>query len=106
MAMKMKPDFLIQKRVAIDNKYAESEAYNRKLNSIAQNTEWFEGKTKFEFTDGEKRSQAFIKQEMEAANAELKARRHTRLKLLYENEARAYEHELNQLGLAIQRQHF
>mmetsp|Transcript_72743 Transcript_72743/g.115127 ORF Transcript_72743/g.115127 Transcript_72743/m.115127 type:complete len:107 (+) Transcript_72743:78-398(+) len=106
MAAKMKPDFLIQKRVAEDNRYAASAAYANKLDRIKQNTAWFESKTKYAFADGEKRSEAFIKQEMECANAELKTRRKTRLKLLYESEARAYEEELGRLGLAIQRMHF
>mmetsp|Transcript_114941 Transcript_114941/g.324854 ORF Transcript_114941/g.324854 Transcript_114941/m.324854 type:complete len:107 (+) Transcript_114941:124-444(+) len=105
MAVKMRPDFLIQKRIAQDNQYAAATNYANQLYSVSQNTEWFESKTKYEFKDGEKRSQAFIKQEMECASAELKVRRRTRLKLLYENEARAFEDELGQMGLAIQRLH-
>mmetsp|Transcript_91958 Transcript_91958/g.159552 ORF Transcript_91958/g.159552 Transcript_91958/m.159552 type:complete len:107 (-) Transcript_91958:67-387(-) len=106
MAAKMKPDFLIQKRVAQDNQFAANAAYSNKMKSIEQNTNWFESKTKYAFADSEKRSEAFIKQEMECANAELKTRRRTRLKLLYESEARAYEEELGRMGLAIQRQHY
>lgn len=102
----MRPDFLIQKRVAMDNKYAESSVYCQKMVRISQSTAWFESKTKYDFVDTEKRNDAFIKKELEAANAEIKKRRRQRLQLLYEHEARAYEDELNQLGLAIQRQHF
>merc|ERR1719502_1979190 len=102
----MRPDFLIQKRVAQDNHYAACGAYANKMKSISQNSSWFEQKTKYDFNDGEKRSEAFIKQEMDCANAELKTRRQTRLKLLYENEARAYEQELGELGLAIQRMNY
>lgn len=106
MAAKMKPDFLIQKRVAQDNALAQCAAYSQQMSRVAQNTGWFESKVKYSFNDGEKRSQAFIKQEMDCANSELKTRRKTRLKLLYENEARAYEDELGRLGLAIQRMNF
>lgn len=103
MAAKIKPDFLIQRRVAEENRRADSDTYHQKMQSISVNTNWFESKTKFEFSDGEKRSKAFMQQEMGCANSELKLRRHTRLKLLYENEIRAYEEELAQRGLAIQR---
>eukprot|EP00927_Polykrikos_kofoidii_P045556 TRINITY_DN3957_c0_g1_i1.p1 TRINITY_DN3957_c0_g1~~TRINITY_DN3957_c0_g1_i1.p1 ORF type:complete len:107 (-),score=17.81 TRINITY_DN3957_c0_g1_i1:177-497(-) len=105
MAVKMKPDFMIQKRVAQDNKFSAAANYSHQLNCVSQTTQWFESKTKYEFTDSEKRSQAFIRQEMECANTELKIRRRTRLKLLYQNEARAYEDELADLGLAVQRLH-
>jgi len=105
MAAKMKPDFLIQKRVALDNKFSASAAYAQQLKSVAQNTEWFESKTKYEFADNEKRSEAFIKQEMSCASQELKKRRHARLKQLYEHEARNFEDELRGIGLAVQRQH-
>lgn len=105
MAMKLRPDFLIQKRIHEDNKNARAAEYAQKLRSISQNTQWFESKTKYEFTDGEKRSQAYIKQEMQCANLELKTRRSTRLRMLYENEARAYEEELAAMGLAVQRAH-
>merc|ERR1712098_413593 len=100
----MRPDFLIKQRIAQDNSYAAASAYNRKMEAIKQNTGWFESKIKYEFADGEKRSQAFVRQEMQCANNELKLRRRVRLQLLYENEARAYEEELSSLGLAIQRQ--
>eukprot|EP00403_Amphidinium_massartii_P016855 CAMPEP_0178428118 /NCGR_PEP_ID=MMETSP0689_2-20121128/30105_1 /TAXON_ID=160604 /ORGANISM="Amphidinium massartii, Strain CS-259" /LENGTH=107 /DNA_ID=CAMNT_0020049865 /DNA_START=141 /DNA_END=464 /DNA_ORIENTATION=+ len=104
--IKMNPDFLIQKRVAADNKYAHSAAYNQKMQMIKMGTQWFESKSKYEFADGEKRSKAFIQQEMDCANKELKIRRQKRLKMLYEHEARAYEDELASMGLAIQRRHY
>mmetsp|Transcript_51163 Transcript_51163/g.119921 ORF Transcript_51163/g.119921 Transcript_51163/m.119921 type:complete len:108 (+) Transcript_51163:74-397(+) len=104
--IKMNPDFLIQKRVASDNKLAHAAAYNQKMQTIKMKTQWFESKIKYEFADSEKRSKAFIQQEMDCANKELKIRRQKRLKMLYEYEARAYEEELASLGLAIQRHHY
>eukprot|EP00448_Togula_jolla_P012790 CAMPEP_0170620502 /NCGR_PEP_ID=MMETSP0224-20130122/28092_1 /TAXON_ID=285029 /ORGANISM="Togula jolla, Strain CCCM 725" /LENGTH=107 /DNA_ID=CAMNT_0010946679 /DNA_START=83 /DNA_END=406 /DNA_ORIENTATION=- len=103
--IKMRPDFLIQKRVANDNRLAASCAYEHKMKGIAQSTQWYEARNKYAFSDGERRSHAFVKQEMDCANAELKLRRRTRLRMLYENETRAYEDELAQLGLAVQREH-
>ena len=102
-AKKMRPDFLIQKRIQQDNQYAVAADYASKMAAISQVTHWFEGKQKFDFAETEKRSSEFIKQEMDACSEELKIRRRTRLRLLYETEARAYESELAALGLAVQR---
>lgn len=100
----MRPDFLIQKRIQQDNQYAVAADYASKMAAISQVTHWFEGKQKFDFAETAKRSSEFIKQEMDACSEELKIRRRTRLRVLYENEARAYEAELAALGLAVQRQ--
>lgn len=102
-AKKMRPDFLIQKRIQQDNQYAVAADYASKMAAISQVTHWFEGKQKFDFAETEKRSSEFIKQEMDACSEELKIRRRTRLRVLYETEARAYESELAALGLAVQR---
>ncbi|CAE7870703.1 fabH [Symbiodinium microadriaticum] len=98
-----RPDFLIQKRIQKDNKFAVAEDYASKMAAISQVTHWFEGKQKFDFAETEKRSSEFIKQEMNSCNEELKIRRRTRLRNLYEAEAKAYEAELASLGLAVQR---
>eukprot|EP00933_Yihiella_yeosuensis_P080081 TRINITY_DN9348_c3_g1_i1.p2 TRINITY_DN9348_c3_g1~~TRINITY_DN9348_c3_g1_i1.p2 ORF type:complete len:108 (+),score=31.07 TRINITY_DN9348_c3_g1_i1:82-405(+) len=103
---KMRPDFLIQKRIAQDNQYAAAAAYAKEMSSIAQVTGWFEGKQKYDFSETEKRSESFIKQEMDDCGKELQIRRRSRLRMLYEQEAAMYEQELAQLGLAVQRQHY
>eukprot|EP00929_Paragymnodinium_shiwhaense_P093942 TRINITY_DN5427_c0_g1_i1.p2 TRINITY_DN5427_c0_g1~~TRINITY_DN5427_c0_g1_i1.p2 ORF type:complete len:107 (+),score=29.56 TRINITY_DN5427_c0_g1_i1:127-447(+) len=105
MAVRMRPDWLIQRSIAQDNKYAAANAYASDMKKVSQSTEWFESKVKYDFKDGEKRSAAFIAQEMECANVELKSRRRARLKALYENETRVFEDELADLGLAVQRLH-
>lgn len=106
MASKMGPDFLIKRRVKINEKYAESDAYARKLTLINGTTGWFEGKMKYDFQDDAKRNDVAIKQEIKEANLELKRTRHHRLSLLYENEARTWEAELRERGLAVVRQHY
>ncbi|CAE7383020.1 fabH [Symbiodinium natans] len=102
MPGKMRPDFLIQKRIQKDNQFAVAADYASKMAAISQVTHWFEGKQKFDFAETEKRSSEFIKQEMNACSEELKIRRRTRLRNLYEAEAKAYEAELASLGLAVQ----
>mmetsp|Transcript_137372 Transcript_137372/g.342623 ORF Transcript_137372/g.342623 Transcript_137372/m.342623 type:complete len:107 (-) Transcript_137372:54-374(-) len=106
MSATIRPDFHIQKRVQKDNQYAAAAAYAKKMDSIAQTTNWFEGKQKFDFAEGEKRSKSFIQNEMECCSEELKIRRRTRLRQLYEAEARSWEQELASVGLAVQRQHY
>eukprot|EP00931_Biecheleriopsis_adriatica_P083261 TRINITY_DN56837_c0_g1_i1.p1 TRINITY_DN56837_c0_g1~~TRINITY_DN56837_c0_g1_i1.p1 ORF type:complete len:108 (+),score=33.89 TRINITY_DN56837_c0_g1_i1:136-459(+) len=103
---KMRPDFLIQKGIAKDNQYAAAADYASKMSKISQVSGWFEGKQKYDFAEDAKRNAEFIKQEMESCNEELKIRRRTRLRVLYETEARAYEAELASLGLAVQRSHY
>mmetsp|Transcript_36857 Transcript_36857/g.75535 ORF Transcript_36857/g.75535 Transcript_36857/m.75535 type:complete len:107 (-) Transcript_36857:157-477(-) len=103
MPGKMRPDFLIQKRIQKDNQFAVAADYASKMAAISQVTHWFEGKQKFDFAETEKRSSEFIKQEMNSCSEELKIRRRTRLRNLYEAEAKAYEAELASLGLAVQR---
>jgi len=86
--------------------YAKAEAYSRDLFKTQINTSWFEGKIKYEFNETAKRNDAFIKGEVQEANTELKKRRHERLRQLYHAEAKMYEEELQQLGLAVQRLHY
>ncbi|CAE7590601.1 fabH [Symbiodinium sp. CCMP2592] len=81
------PDFLIQKRIQKDNQFAVAADYASKMAAISQVTHWFEGKQKFDFAETEKRSSEFIKQEMNSCSEELKIRRRTRLRNLYEAEA-------------------
>mmetsp|Transcript_12635 Transcript_12635/g.36345 ORF Transcript_12635/g.36345 Transcript_12635/m.36345 type:complete len:105 (-) Transcript_12635:50-364(-) len=104
--MATRPDFLIQKRIAQDNRYVAAADYAKKMDRIAQVSGWFEGKQKFDFHEGEKRSKTFIQNEMECCAEELKIRRRTRLRQLYEAEARQWEEELAAHGLAVQRQHY
>merc|ERR1712224_1127309 len=66
MSVKMKPDFLIQKRVALDNQYASAAAYARERRLIGLNTGWFESKTKGD-PSAEKRMGTVIKEEMDCA---------------------------------------
>mmetsp|Transcript_123435 Transcript_123435/g.394874 ORF Transcript_123435/g.394874 Transcript_123435/m.394874 type:complete len:107 (-) Transcript_123435:53-373(-) len=106
MAAKLRPDFHILKRVEKDNQYAAASAYAKDLASVASTTGWFEGKQKFDFAEGEKRRKSFIENEMQCCSEELKIRRRTRLRKLYEMEARGWEEELASHGLAVQRQHY
>ncbi|KAF4662447.1 hypothetical protein FOL47_006237 [Perkinsus chesapeaki] len=104
-AQRLPPDALIQRRVKIDEKHAELESYAKDLKKATITTSWFENKSKYDFTDNEKRNDTFIAEELRCANLELLLRRRHRIKLLYENEARKYEEELRAQGLAIQRDH-
>merc|ERR1711881_771449 len=88
------PDYVIQKRVAVDTKYAFAEAAAKDLAKVQCATEWFESKIKYDFHEAAKRNDGFIKEEIEAANIELKKRRNERLKNLYYAEARMFEAEL------------
>lgn len=97
---------MIQRRVKINKKYAECDAYAKELTLTAGTTGWFEGKMKFDFQDDAKRSEKAVQQEIVQANLELKKTRNHRLGLLYENEARTYEAELREMGLAVIRQHY
>mmetsp|Transcript_14430 Transcript_14430/g.29273 ORF Transcript_14430/g.29273 Transcript_14430/m.29273 type:complete len:107 (-) Transcript_14430:123-443(-) len=106
MTAKWSPDYLIQKRIAQDNAYAAASAYSAKMSAVSSTTSWHEGKQKYDFFEGQKRTSAFIKEEMRSCNEELKIRRRQRLRMLYDAEAKQYEEELAQLGLAVQRQHY
>ena len=102
---KVAPDYLIKKRVEVDNKYAIAEHHAIDVARVQVATSWFEGKLKYDFNEAAKRNDGFIKEEIEAANLELKTRRRERLKNLYYAEARMYEDELRSMGLAVQRLH-
>mmetsp|Transcript_58388 Transcript_58388/g.131543 ORF Transcript_58388/g.131543 Transcript_58388/m.131543 type:complete len:107 (+) Transcript_58388:92-412(+) len=106
MAARTRPDALIMQRVAKDNQFAAASSYASTMQSIASVTSWHEGKQKFDYAEGEKRTSAFIKEEMRNCNEELKIRRRQRLRLLYDAEAKQYEEELAQMGLAVQRQYY
>mmetsp|Transcript_8261 Transcript_8261/g.16871 ORF Transcript_8261/g.16871 Transcript_8261/m.16871 type:complete len:107 (+) Transcript_8261:94-414(+) len=106
MASPLRPDFLIQKRIEKDNQYAAAADYAKTMQRISQNSSWFEGKQKYDFAEGEKRDKSFIQNEMDCCYEELKIRRRTRLRQLYEAEAKAWEQELAENGLAVQRQHY
>lgn len=71
MAMKMRSDWLIQRSIIQDNKYAAANAYASDLKKTSQNTAWFESKVKYDFKDGEKRSATSIAQELPAPLKEL-----------------------------------
>jgi hypothetical protein len=103
--VKPPPDYLIRKRVEVDNKYAIAENHAKDVAKVQVSTEWFEGKIKYDFNEAAKRNDGFIKDEIESANVELKKRRNDRLKHLYLAEARMYEEELRSMGLAVQRLH-
>ncbi|CAE7038471.1 unnamed protein product [Symbiodinium sp. CCMP2456] len=104
MPGKMRPDFLIQKRIQKDNQFAVAADYASKMAAISQVTHWFEGKQKFDFAETEKRSSEFIKQEMNSCSEELKIRRRTRLRNLYEAEAgsQAFLLQFRLLSCALQ----
>mmetsp|Transcript_49339 Transcript_49339/g.145719 ORF Transcript_49339/g.145719 Transcript_49339/m.145719 type:complete len:107 (+) Transcript_49339:104-424(+) len=106
MPPKVRPDFLITKGIQKEDQYIQAAKYAKSLDRIQQNSSWFEGKVKYDFADNEKRSVDFVKAEMDACNEELKIRRRTRLRALYEGEARQWEEELAHHGLAVQRQHY
>ncbi|CAE8649747.1 unnamed protein product [Polarella glacialis] len=101
---KLAPDFIIQKTIQKDNQYAAAADYKKQMDLIGGVTAWFEGKQKYDFNEVEKRNQSFIQQEMHSCMEELKIRRRTRLRQLYDQEARGWESELAQVGLAVQRQ--
>jgi hypothetical protein len=105
MANKPPPDYLIRKRVEVDNKYAIAESHARDSLKVQVSTDWFEGKLKYDFNEAAKRNDGFIKDEIASANLELKKRRSERLKHLYLAEARMFEEELRSMGLAVQRLH-
>ena len=56
MASRLPPDFLIQRRVKINEKYAEADVYKKQLGFLEGATGWFEGKIKYDFADDAKRN--------------------------------------------------
>ncbi|KAF4695687.1 hypothetical protein FOZ60_003700 [Perkinsus olseni] len=104
-APRLPPDAIIQKRVASDEKHAALDRYTHEMKKAAMAASWFENKSKYDFTDNQKRNDGFIAEELRCANLELLLRRRHRIKRLYESEARLYEEELHARGLAIQRDH-
>eukprot|EP01016_Furgasonia_blochmanni_P038839 TRINITY_DN4742_c0_g2_i2.p2 TRINITY_DN4742_c0_g2~~TRINITY_DN4742_c0_g2_i2.p2 ORF type:complete len:115 (+),score=15.26 TRINITY_DN4742_c0_g2_i2:168-512(+) len=83
-----------------------AEAYAKKMETIAMNTNWYESKSRSDKLSqvrlAEKRSQ----EELQFALDELKVSRSTRLKELYDQEAKLYQEELSQRGLAIRKERF
>jgi len=106
MNARTRPDFLIQRRVKEDNKRADATAYASKMADVARTTSWHEGKQKFDYAEHQKQTASFIQEELFNCKEELKIRRRQRLRMLYDAEAKQYEEELAQLGLAVQRQHY
>lgn len=101
---KVGPDYLLKRRIKIDEKYAEADGYKKKMGMLAGTTGWFESKIKYDFQDGEKRQRDEIKMEIEEANIEIKRVRKHRLTKLYEKEAREFEEELRHMGLSVIRE--
>ena len=101
--MAYQPDWCIQNRIKQDVKYADAEAYTRKMQDIAKTSQWHERQQKFEVARNNIRSEKNSVQELVIANRELKERRKFRLKELLQEEAKQYEIELAKKGLAIYR---
>jgi len=101
---KIGPDYLIKRRVKINDRLHDAEAYKREIVKQHGVTSWFESKMKYDFQDNKKREDEAMKTEISQANLELTRTRNHRLQLLYEHENRVYEAELRELGLAVIRQ--
>ena len=56
MSVKLAPDFLIQRRVKINAKFDEADAYKKKMGLVGGQTSWFESKVKYDFADSAKRN--------------------------------------------------
>ncbi|CAG9312966.1 unnamed protein product [Blepharisma stoltei] len=101
--MSFQPDWSIQQRIKQDNKYADAQAYSRKMQDIAKTSTWYERQQKFEVARNNIRSENLMAEEVQIANRELKDRRKARLRQLLQREAEMYEAELMKMGLAIYR---
>jgi len=102
-AKKEPADKDVKKFIAEADRLRQAEKYDKSLATIGRIAEWHEGKQKGDFGLGEKRSESFIRDEMDCCRTELKERRRARLRVLYETEARQHELELAQKGLSVQR---
>lgn len=101
--MAYQPDWCIQNRIKQDIKYADAEAYTRKMQDIAKTSTWHERQQKFEVARNNIWAEKHAENELKVANFELKERRKFRLRVLLEEEAKTYEQELARKGLAIYR---
>ena len=75
------------------------------MSAIGRTTEWHETQKKYEVQKANKASELSIQNELKEANMELKILRKARLTELYQNEMERYEKELNDMGLAIVKDH-
>eukprot|EP00397_Hematodinium_sp_SG-2012_P047013 GEMP01053310.1.p1 GENE.GEMP01053310.1~~GEMP01053310.1.p1 ORF type:complete len:104 (+),score=26.84 GEMP01053310.1:130-441(+) len=96
------PDVMIQRSIKKEESLAAATAHRDKLNRIAVNSDWFESKVKYDFTDGKKRDDKYMKVEISCANMELMKRRRARLQQLYDNDRLGHEKEFHLAGLAFQ----
>ncbi|EER07644.1 hypothetical protein Pmar_PMAR024048 [Perkinsus marinus ATCC 50983] len=55
-AQRLPPDAIIQKRVKTDEGYAALERYTNGMRKAAMTASWFEGKSKNDFAENEKRN--------------------------------------------------
>ncbi|CEM39211.1 unnamed protein product [Vitrella brassicaformis CCMP3155] len=103
--LRTRPDFTLVRRAAANEKQRDAEQYAQRLVKQNQTTKWFEAGVTNARRINRKRESKFEQEELRMANQELTLRRQTRLRQLYESEAQMYEAELEQRGLAIQREY-
>jgi hypothetical protein len=97
----MKPDYLIQSRINLDNKYKVSNDYDLKMKSLGVSADWFESQQKYEVKKIKKINDKKVMKELLLTNQEIKLRRNQRLLELYSIESDMLESELALIGLAI-----
>ncbi len=90
----LKSDHAIQARINVrirliqlDEKFRQSELYDKKMKVIGVNSNWFETQEKLEVKKMKKLNDTRIKNELVLTLKEIKLRRHLRLKDLYGIEA-------------------
>ncbi|KAM3146303.1 hypothetical protein pb186bvf_001648 [Paramecium bursaria] len=91
----------IQRNIKVNNKFMDAEKYDQNLKAISRNTWWHESKSKYDKVNELKYMNKVYSKEVSNAYEELKTRRNTMLKDLYEKEAKQWEEELRRNGLAI-----
>lgn len=91
----------IQRSIKQGEKYAVAESYSKKLEGISRITNWHETKAKYDQANSNKYAKKMIDQEMKYALKEIKTVRNVKLKQLYEAEAKQWEAQLSERGLAI-----
>ena len=95
----LKTDHAIQTRInvliliiQIEDKFRQSDLYDRKMKVIGVASNWFESQQKLEVKNTKKLNDKRIMNELVLTIKEIKLRRFYRLKELYENEADMYDY--------------
>mmetsp|Transcript_2990 Transcript_2990/g.4627 ORF Transcript_2990/g.4627 Transcript_2990/m.4627 type:complete len:105 (+) Transcript_2990:1183-1497(+) len=99
--MAYKNDWCVQQRIKQDEKLAAAEVYAKKMQDIGKTSVWHERQQKFQVARNNIHAEKQMKAEVEIANRELRDRRKERLRRLLQEEARQYQNELRERGLAL-----